>query len=81
LTTLQGHSSYVTATAFSPDGKYLASGSWDCTVKLWSFESRNELSMLQGSSSFLISVIFSFDGKYMASACQNNQLKLWSMES
>jgi WD40 repeat protein len=35
---LQGHSHYITSIAFSPDGKYLASGSYDKTVKLWSVE-------------------------------------------
>ena len=35
LTTLQGHSHWVWAVAFSPDGKMLASGSDDGTIKLW----------------------------------------------
>jgi len=33
--TLQGHQDDVTSVVFGPDGKYLASASWDRTVKLW----------------------------------------------
>ncbi|MBA4066886.1 MAG: hypothetical protein C0501_24900 [Isosphaera sp.] len=35
LKTLRGHAGAVTAVAFSPDGKTLASGSWDTTVLVW----------------------------------------------
>ena len=36
--TLEGHSNYVNSVSWSPDGKYLASGSWDGTVKIWGVE-------------------------------------------
>jgi WD40 repeat protein len=39
VTTLQGHSGMVYSVAFSPDGEYLASGSDDYTVNLWSVKS------------------------------------------
>jgi WD40 repeat protein len=43
-----GHSSDVKSVAFSPDSKYLASGSADNTVKLWSVESQKEVTTMQG---------------------------------
>jgi WD40 repeat protein len=57
-----GHSSYIYSVAFSPDGKYLASGSFDNTVKLWSIELQKEVTTLQGHSSSVSSVAFSPDG-------------------
>jgi WD40 repeat protein len=44
------HSKHVNSVAFSPGGKYLASGSDDRTVKLWSVESQKEVTTLQGHS-------------------------------
>ncbi len=48
--TLKGHRNNVLSVAFSPDGKYLASGSYDNTVKLWSIESQKEVTTLQWHS-------------------------------
>jgi WD40 repeat protein len=69
----------VYSIAFSPDGKYLASGSWDMTVKLWSIEMQKEVTMLQGHSNYVWSVAFSPDGKYLASCSLDNTVKLWNI--
>jgi len=35
LTCLEGHTAPITGIAFAPDGSYIATGSWDGTVRLW----------------------------------------------
>ncbi len=78
---LQGHDNTVYSVAFSSDGKYLACGSWDNTVKLWSVESQKEVTTLQGHDNTVYSVAFSPDGKYLASGSADNTVKLWRVES
>jgi WD40 repeat protein len=76
-----GHISSVLSVAFSPDGKYLASGSYDRTVKLWSVESQNKGTTLRGHSGHVNSVAFPPDGKYLASGSRDKTVTLWSVES
>ena len=68
LETLKGHSGAVTAVVFSPDGRTLASGSSDQTVRLWNVETRRELMQLDPGSIELGEVrtlAFSPDGKQL----------------
>ncbi len=76
-----GHSEIVSSVAFSPDGKVLASGSHDKTVKLWNVEIGQEIRTLTAHSDWVNSVAFSPDGKTLASGSRDKTVKLWNIET
>ena len=76
-----GHSEPVNSLKFSPDGKILASGSDDSTIKIWDVENEKELRTLSGHSDNVMSISFSPDGKTIASGSLDKTIKLWDVES
>ena len=78
---LAGHSRAVTSVAFSPDGKTLASGSGDHTLRLWNVKDGRCLASFEGHSLGVNAVAFSPDGKRIASASTDGSVRVWEVPS
>ena len=79
--TLRGHTSYVSSVAYHPDGKTLASGSKDKTIKLWDLATGEEQATLEGHTDDVYSVAYSPDGKILASCSKDATIKLWDAKT
>jgi WD40 repeat protein len=80
IMTLTGHSA-PSACAYSPDGRRIASASWDKTLKLWDAESGVEVATLVGHSDQVNACAYSPDGRRIVSASDDKTLKVWDAES
>jgi WD40 repeat protein len=78
---LQGHTSDVFSLAFSSSGQeqLLASGSSDCTVRLWDMHTRECVAVLEGHKHWVNSVAFSPDDRLLASASDDCTVRLWDV--
>lgn len=71
----------VTCLAFSADGRTLAAGLWDKTVRLWDVKSGHAAQIFHGHGAAVAAVSFSADGRYVASAAADRTLRVWSVAS
>ncbi len=78
---LQGHQLPVRGVAFTPDGKRLASGSHDLTVRVWDVLSAAELTQGRGHTGWVTGVAVSHDGRLLASSADDRTVRIWDAEN
>jgi WD40 repeat protein/tRNA A-37 threonylcarbamoyl transferase component Bud32 len=80
IRTFKGHIQWVASMVFSPDGKRLASGGADQTVKVWDVQTGQETVTLKGHTGPVTSLVFSPDGRWLASGSDDRTIKLWDVQ-
>jgi serine/threonine protein kinase len=74
-----GHSSRITQVAWSPDGHYLASTSYDKTAQLWDATSGKHLKTYKGHSARINGLAWSPDSKRIATASDDKTVRIWNV--
>ncbi|MDZ8104668.1 MAG: WD40 repeat domain-containing protein [Nostoc sp. DedQUE12a] len=77
---LRGHEQEVNCLAFSPDGKFIASGSSDSTICLWNIIGNPTAQFLLGHEQEVNCLAFSPDGKFIVSGSIDGILCLWDLQ-
>jgi eukaryotic-like serine/threonine-protein kinase len=75
---LSGHTKTIHAVQFSNDGKWLASGSYDETVRIWNANTMELVTVLAHGSK-VYDVSFSPDSLRLATGCADNTARLWDL--
>ncbi|KAK5650605.1 hypothetical protein RI129_001634 [Pyrocoelia pectoralis] len=78
---MPGHAEAVISVSFSPDGKHLASGSGDTTVRFWDLHTQNPYYTCHGHRNWVLCISWSPNSKKLASACKNGHIIIWDPES
>lgn len=78
---MTGHQQPVNHISFSPDGQYLASASFDKSVKLWDGKTGKFISTLRGHVGAVYQVCWSSDSRQLLSGSKDATLKCWDIQT
>ncbi|KAG8728901.1 hypothetical protein FRC12_021411, partial [Ceratobasidium sp. 428] len=77
-----GHTNVIRSITFSPNGRLIASTSYDCTVRIWDGATGDAIgNPMEGHSILIRSVAFSSDGRFIASGSDDKTIRIWDVET
>ena len=79
LQTLDGHTNVVTSVCATTDRRYVISGSFDDSVRVWSLADGSLVRTLNGHTDTVRSVHTTTDGRYIISGSVDNSVRVWSL--
>ena len=80
MATCTGHKERVTSVAYSPDGKTVASGSWDNTVKIWQADNGKLVKTLTGHKTEVVAVAYSAAGQLFSASIDGTVFQ-WEVDA
>eukprot|EP00038_Savillea_parva_P024271 m.43550 g.43550 ORF g.43550 m.43550 type:complete len:520 (+) comp6422_c0_seq2:135-1694(+) len=75
--TIPGHADNIVELYFSPDGKRLATGSGDCTVRFWDIWTQTPKFTCKGHTHWVQCIAWAPDGNTLVSGGRDNQIRVW----
>jgi COMPASS component SWD3 len=78
---LRGHKKGVSSVKFSPDGRWIASCSADCTVKIWDSTTGALEHTLDGHLAGISTIAWSPDSNLLASGSDDKSIRLWHVST
>ena len=81
LLTLKGHTNWVLAASFSPDGSRVVTASYDGTARMWDAKTRASLLTLMGHTNWVRVASFSSDGSRVVTASDDGSARLWDAKT
>jgi len=81
VSVFSGHTNCVVSIAFSLDGKFLVSGDYDRTIKLWDIQTGGVIRTFCGHTGWVISIAMSPDQSTVASGSVDKTIRLWNAQT
>ena len=78
---LKGHTNVIYSLAFSPNSRYLASGSGDFTVRIWNIKKQTQIHELSGHKDDIYALSWFPDNQSLVSGAYDNTLIIWDTKN